>query len=63
MNVAGIDIEHVVAVGADQDLHARQGVDAEIASLAVFFDNNDYKGLRLSVILDDCEKQNYRPFP
>ena len=25
-------------------------------------DNNDYKGLRLPVILDECEKQSYRPF-
>jgi hypothetical protein len=29
----------------------------------VFFDNNDYKGLRQPVILDGCEKQNYRPAP
>jgi hypothetical protein len=34
-----------------------------IRTYAVFFDNNDYKGLRSSVILDDCEKQDYRPFP
>ena len=29
---------------------------------AVFFENEDYKGLRLPVILDACEKQSYRPF-
>ena len=33
-----------------------------VVTYAVFFDNNDYKGLRLPVILDNCEKQNYRPF-
>jgi hypothetical protein len=30
---------------------------------AVFFDNNDYKGSRMSVMIDDCERQDYRPFP
>ena len=34
----------------------------QIVTYAVFFDNNDYKGLRLPVILDDCEKRSYRPF-
>jgi hypothetical protein len=29
---------------------------------AVFFDNDDYKGVRMSVMIDDCEKQDYRPF-
>jgi hypothetical protein len=29
---------------------------------AVFFDNEEYKGARLSVIVDDCEKQDFRPF-
>jgi hypothetical protein len=29
----------------------------------VFFENEDYKGLRLPVILDECEKQSYRPLP
>jgi hypothetical protein len=28
---------------------------------AVFFDNDDYKGVRMSVMIDDCEKQDYRP--
>jgi hypothetical protein len=30
---------------------------------AVFFDNNTYKGDRLSVMIDDCEKQTYGPVP
>ena len=30
---------------------------------AVFFDNNDYKGSRMSVMIDDCEKQNYHALP
>jgi hypothetical protein len=29
---------------------------------AVFFDNDDYKGSRMSVMIDDCEKQAYRPY-
>jgi hypothetical protein len=32
-----------------------------VVTYAVFFDNNEYKGLRLPVILDGCEKQDYRP--
>jgi len=28
---------------------------------SVFFDNEDYKGSRLSVIMDDCEHQLYSP--
>ena len=28
---------------------------------AVFFSNDDYKGVRMSVMIDDCEKQDYRP--
>ena len=28
----------------------------------MFFDNDDYKGSRMSVMIDDCEKQDYRPF-
>jgi hypothetical protein len=27
---------------------------------AVFFENDDYKGVRMSVMIDDCEKQDYR---
>jgi hypothetical protein len=43
-----------------------RGVEAKyrrVGTYAVFFDNNDYKGSRMSVMIDDCEKQNYRPFP
>lgn len=29
---------------------------------AVFFDDGEYKGARLSVILEDCERQTYSPF-
>jgi hypothetical protein len=29
---------------------------------AVFFGNDVYKGVRMSVMIDDCEKQDYRPF-
>jgi hypothetical protein len=43
-----------------------RGVDSKykrVVTYAVFFDNDVYKGLRLPGILDDCEKQNYRPAP
>ena len=43
-----------------------RGVDSKyrrVGTYAVFFDNNDYKGSRMSVMIDDCEKQNYRPSP
>jgi hypothetical protein len=43
-----------------------RGVESKysrVVTYAVFFDNNDYKGSRLPVILDDCEKQDYRPVP
>jgi hypothetical protein len=33
-----------------------------VNTYAVFFDNDDYKGVRLSVILEDCEKQAFRPY-
>jgi hypothetical protein len=36
--------------------------DSRTGIYAVFFDNNNYVGLRLPAILDACEKQNYRPF-
>lgn len=42
-----------------------RGVESQyhrIVTYAAFFENDEYKGLRLPVILDDCEKQNYRPF-
>jgi len=29
---------------------------------AVFFDDEIYKGVRLSVMVDDCEKRDFRPF-
>jgi hypothetical protein len=32
-----------------------------VTTYAVFFDNDDYKGTRMSVMIDDCEKQAYRP--
>jgi hypothetical protein len=40
-----------------------ESVYRRVGTYAVFFDNNDYKGSRMSVILDDCERQDYRPFP
>jgi hypothetical protein len=43
-----------------------RGVDAKyrrMRAYAVFFDNDDYKGARISVMIDDCEKQSYRPVP
>jgi hypothetical protein len=33
-----------------------------VTTYAVFFDNDDYKGSRMSVMIDDCEKQAYRPY-
>jgi hypothetical protein len=30
---------------------------------AVFFENEAYQGVRMSVMIDDCEKQDYRPLP
>jgi hypothetical protein len=30
---------------------------------SVFFDNDAYKGLRLSVMIDECEKQTFNPLP
>lgn len=43
-----------------------RGVESKyrrVRTYAVFFNNDEYKGSRMSVILDDCEKQDYRPFP
>jgi hypothetical protein len=43
-----------------------RGVDAKyrrMRTYAVFFDNNEYKGVRMSVMIDDCEKQSYREVP
>ena len=42
-----------------------RGVDEKyrrVGYYAVFFDNDDYKGSRIPVMIDDCEKQDYRPF-
>jgi len=36
--------------------------DYRTGTYEVFFDNNNYMGLRLPAILDACEKQDYRPF-
>ena len=47
----------VVCIRGTESIHNRVGY------YAVFFDNDEYKGSRASVILDDCEKQNYRPVP
>ena len=41
-----------------------RGVNSEFSprrTYAVFFDSEDYKGVRMSVMIDDCEKQDYRP--
>ena len=35
--------------------------DSRAATYAVFFDNDDYKGTRMSVIMDYCENQAYQP--
>jgi len=35
----------------------------QVGTYAVFFDNNDYKASRMSVMIDDCQKQDYRPCP
>jgi hypothetical protein len=37
--------------------------DYRTGTYAVFFDDNVYKALRLPVITDGCEKQNYHPVP
>jgi hypothetical protein len=42
-----------------------RGVESKyrrVTTYAVFFDNDDYKGTRMSVMIDDCEKQAYRPY-
>ena|SRR5690349_19720317 len=41
-------------------LRGRRG-DAPINYYAVFFDGDEYKGVRLSVIYDFCEQQSFRP--
>jgi len=42
-----------------------RGVDEKyrrVGYYAVFFDGDVYKGSRMSAIMEDCEKQDYRPF-
>ena len=39
-----------------------ESTNRRVGYYAVFFDNDDYKGSRMSVMIDDCEKQDYRPF-
>jgi hypothetical protein len=40
-----------------------ESIYSRVRTYALFFDNNDYKGSRMSVMIDNCEKQDYRPFP
>jgi hypothetical protein len=42
-------------------MRALEPGSGKLRTFAVFFNNNEYKGLRLPVILDGCEKENYRP--
>jgi hypothetical protein len=42
-------------------MHAMDPKSNLVVTYAVFFDSNEYKGERLPVILDECEKQSYRP--
>jgi hypothetical protein len=35
---------------------------SQVVTYAVFFDNNDFKGSRLPVMMDDCENQAFRPY-
>jgi hypothetical protein len=50
--------------GPGRFLECMRGAESEFSlrrTYAVFFDNEDYKGVRMSVMIDDCEKQDYRP--
>jgi hypothetical protein len=40
-----------------------RGANNARRTYAVFFDNDEYKGSRMSVILDGCEKQAFTPMP
>jgi hypothetical protein len=42
-------------------IRSAESASAPRRTYAVFFDNDDYKGVRMSVLIDDCEKQDYRP--
>jgi hypothetical protein len=44
-------------------MHATDPKSNLVVAYAVFFDSNEYKGERLPVILDECEKQSYRLIP
>jgi hypothetical protein len=52
--------------GSGRSVLCIRGVDLKyrrVGTYAVFFDNNDYKGSRMSLMIDDCEKPDYRPSP
>jgi len=40
-----------------------ESIYRRVGTYAVFFDNNDYKGSRMSVMIDDCDKQGLSPAP
>jgi hypothetical protein len=42
--------------------HVESNSTSRVPTYAVFFDNEDYKGARMSVMIDDCEKQAYHPY-
>ena len=44
-------------------IRGTESIQNRVGYYAVFFDNDEYKGSRASVILDDCEKQSYHPVP
>ncbi len=51
--------------GPGRYLVCLRGADSSFSSrhtYAVFFENDDYKGVRMSVMVDECEKQSFRPF-
>jgi hypothetical protein len=43
-------------------IRGSDSASSAIRYYAVFFNNDDYKGVRVSVILDDCEKQVFSPY-
>jgi hypothetical protein len=43
-------------------MRGTESVHNQVGYYAVFFDNDVYKGSRVSAILEGCEQQNYRPF-
>jgi hypothetical protein len=44
-------------------LRGVESIYRRVRFYAVFFDDDVYKGSRMSVMIDDCERQDYRPFP